>query len=118
MSRLVWVGIGAAGGIMAYRHSQRVWERTKERGVAGNTAAVTRTAAAVYRGIRDSERLGVVDLTEQSTTARIIGPDGAPIPEPADRTSKAPTLGATTRSAATRGADAARVLYAQRRQGH
>lgn len=120
MSRLVWVGIGAAGGIMAYRHSQRVWERTKERGVAGNTAAVTRTAAAVYRGIRDAERLGVVDLTEQATTARILGADGAPISQPAAAapTGTQPTTAQTTRKAASRSVDAARFLYTQRRQGH
>lgn len=76
MSRLVWVGIGAAGGIYAYRRGQRVWERTKERGVAGNTAAITRTATAVYRGIRAADQEdAVVDLTGQATTARVIEVD-------------------------------------------
>lgn len=115
MSRLVWVGIGAAGGIMAYRHSQRVWERTKERGVAGNTAAVTRTAAAVYRGIRDAERLGVVDLTEQATTARLITSDDDTLVR---ETVVDPPTANATRKAAARGMGAARVLYSARRQGH
>lgn len=135
MSRLVWVGIGAAGGIMAYRHSQRVWERTKERGVAGNTAAVTRTAAAVYRGIRDAERLGVVDLTEQATTARLVAADGEPLADDFDPVIDGRTTGTTrdpgagaprtsgvsgsaTRKAAARGMGAAKVLYTARRQGH
>ena len=78
MSRLIWMGVGAAGGIYVYRHGQKVWERTKERGVAGNTAVITRTVADVYRGIRDAEREDLVDLTQQSTTIRISGSQSAP----------------------------------------
>ncbi len=79
MSRLVWMGVGAAGGIYVYRHGQRVLDRARERGVAGNTAAITRTVADIYRGIRDAEREDFVDLTPRSTTVRISG--GAPAPE-------------------------------------
>ncbi len=78
MSRLIWMGVGAAGGIYAYRHGQRVMERARERGVAGNTAAVTRTLANVYRGIRDAERDDLMDLTTQSTTVRISDAPAAP----------------------------------------
>lgn len=73
----MWVGVGAAGGIYAYRRSQKAWERTKERGVAGNTAAITRTATAIYRGIRDAEQPEALDLTQQATTSRIVTSDAA-----------------------------------------
>lgn len=75
MSRLVWVGVGAAGGILVYRRGSQAWERTKARGVAGNTAAITRTAAQIYRGIRDAEKPDVLDMTESATTARILEQD-------------------------------------------
>ena len=78
MSRMVWVGVGAAGGILVYRRGQRVWERTKERGVAGNTAAITRTAAAMYRGIRDAEKPEFVDVTDHATTTRVIPAEAQP----------------------------------------
>lgn len=78
MSRLIWMGVGAAGGIYVYRHGQKAWERTKERGVAGNTAVITRTVADIYRGIRDAEREELVDLTQQSTTIRITGNQSPP----------------------------------------
>lgn len=94
MSRLIWMGVGAAGGIYAYRHGQKAWERTKERGVAGNTAAITRTVADIYRGIRDAERDEMVDLTQRSTTVRISGPQEPPEvidPLAADETPPAPS---------------------------
>lgn len=45
MSRLLWVGIGAAGGIYTYRRGQRAWDRAKERGWSG-TASVLMSATA------------------------------------------------------------------------
>ena len=45
MSRLLWVGIGAAGGIYTYRRGQRAWDRAKERGWSG-TASVLLSATA------------------------------------------------------------------------
>lgn len=54
MSRLVWVGIGAAGGIYTYRKGQRLWERTKERGVAGTATAAAATAAQLYGQVRQA----------------------------------------------------------------
>ena len=73
MSRLVWMGVGAAGGILVYRRGAQAWERTKERGVAGNTAAITRTVGDIYRGIRDAERPqdDLMDLTSGATTVRL-----------------------------------------------
>ncbi len=115
MSRLVWVGIGAVGGIYAYRRGQRVWEQTKERGVAGNTAAITRTATAVYRGIRAAEQDDVVDLTGEATTARVIDAEPAqpvmvqtPADEPAPNRSGS---GAGTRA----GTAAVRLINTYRR---
>lgn len=45
-SRIFWVGVGAVGGIVAYRRGHRALEQVRTRGVAGNVAAV---AGAVSR---------------------------------------------------------------------
>lgn len=47
MSRLVWVGVGAVGGIYVYRRGQRVWQDAKDRGVAGNITILTTAATAM-----------------------------------------------------------------------
>ena len=39
--------------------------------MAGNTAALTRTATAIYRGIKTADEPEVMDLTLQGTTVRI-----------------------------------------------
>lgn len=80
MSRLVWVGIGAAGGIYAYRKSQRAWGRTKERGVAGTATLAAHTAARWYGQVRDATLEAqqndrttpgeVIDLTDSALTQR------------------------------------------------
>lgn len=128
MSRIVWVGVGAAGGIYAYRRSQKAWERTKERGVAGNTAAITRTATAIYRGIREADQPEVVDLTQQATTSRVLASDTAADapqmiqPEVIDPQAPRPSrsqqrVSGATSSAATKAgtAAAARFLSTNRR---
>jgi hypothetical protein len=47
VSRLLWAGLGAAGGIYAYRRGNQVWEEAKERGFAGNASVLASTASAV-----------------------------------------------------------------------
>lgn len=52
VSRIVWVGVGAAGGIFVYRRGQRVWLEAKDRGVAGNATVLAAAATAML--LRDS----------------------------------------------------------------
>jgi hypothetical protein len=52
MSRLLWVGVGAAGGIYTYRKGQRAWDRAKERGVGGNAAVVAAATTSAVHTIR------------------------------------------------------------------
>lgn len=47
VSRLVWVGVGAVGGIYVYRRGHRVWQDAKDRGVAGNLTILTTAASAM-----------------------------------------------------------------------
>ncbi|MFM9049639.1 MAG: hypothetical protein ACKOMX_06300, partial [Actinomycetota bacterium] len=47
MGRLVWVAIGAAGGVLAYRRGQRLVEQARERGVVGSVQAATGSAAGL-----------------------------------------------------------------------
>jgi hypothetical protein len=52
----VWVAVGAAGGVMAYRKSLEMAGQAKERGVLGNVQAVQQTATALgdkARALRD-----------------------------------------------------------------
>jgi hypothetical protein len=43
MSRLVWVGVGAVGGIYAYRKGERVLDAVREQGVVGTVQLVAAT---------------------------------------------------------------------------
>lgn len=52
MSRLLWVGVGAAGGIYAYRRGQRAWNTAKDRGVAGNMTVAAATASTLLAQMR------------------------------------------------------------------
>lgn len=52
MSRLVWVGIGAVGGIYAYRKGQRAVDQVRERGVAGTATIAAHTAVQWYGQVR------------------------------------------------------------------
>lgn len=47
MGRLVWVAIGAAGGVLAYRRGQRLVEQARGRGVVGSVQAATGSAAGL-----------------------------------------------------------------------
>ena len=47
MGRLIWVAIGAAGGVYAYRRGQRLLEEARERGVVGSVQAATGSAAGL-----------------------------------------------------------------------
>lgn len=52
MSRLLWVGVGAAGGIYTYRRGQRAWEQAKERGVGGTATVLAAAATSALHTVR------------------------------------------------------------------
>lgn len=54
MARLLWVGIGAAGGIYTYRRGQQAWDRAKERGVGGTAAVLAATTTSALHSLRST----------------------------------------------------------------
>lgn len=58
MARLIWIGVGAVGGVYAYRKGEQVVETVREQGVLGTvqlvaTAALrAQPAAGERRGVR------------------------------------------------------------------
>ena len=54
MSRLLWAGLGAAGGIYAYRRGTQAWEEAKERGFAGNASVLAATASSMLNHSRNA----------------------------------------------------------------
>ena len=60
MRRIVWVAVGAAGGILAYRRAQQALADAKERGVVLSAQQVGTSAANAVSGARS--------LASQSTS--------------------------------------------------
>ena len=52
MARMVWVALGAAGGIYAYRKSSRALAEARERGLVGNVNAATTSATTAAGNVR------------------------------------------------------------------
>jgi hypothetical protein len=52
MGKLVWVAIGAAGGIYAYRRAQRAAETVRERDLVENLQAAGERATSIASSIR------------------------------------------------------------------
>lgn len=50
MSRVVWIGVGAIGGALAYRRGQRAVNAARERGLVGNVQQAALTASQVANG--------------------------------------------------------------------
>jgi hypothetical protein len=46
MARMVWIGIGAAGGVYAYRKGEQAMERVRAEGVVGSAALLAKNARA------------------------------------------------------------------------
>ena len=47
MGRMIWVAIGAAGGVYAYRRGSRLLEEARQRGLVGSMQAATGSAAGL-----------------------------------------------------------------------
>lgn len=54
MSRIVWMAVGAVGGIVAYRKGTQMLADAKARGVIGNVNAATTTATTIASRARDA----------------------------------------------------------------
>jgi hypothetical protein len=89
MRRLVWVAVGAVGGIVAYRRAQQAVADARERGVVLSAQQVGLSAAAALN------------------TARAMAVGAAAVADPRERAAAAP---------AAPGSAAARVLR-QTKQG-
>jgi transposase-like protein len=70
MRRIVWVAVGAAGGILAYRRAQQAIADAKEKGVVLSAQQVGVTAASAVSSARS--------LASQSTS--LWGQQPAPAP--------------------------------------
>lgn len=67
MAKMVWVAVGAAGGIYAYRKSTAAWEQVRGNGFVGGAQVATTAAASLLGQVRpavgqnsDSARSAIV----------------------------------------------------------
>jgi 7-keto-8-aminopelargonate synthetase-like enzyme len=78
MRRIVWVAVGAAGGIYAYRRAQQAMIQARDRGVvlsaqqAGASAAAALTAARLMAQSTSLRSAPEGDRTPGSAAARVI----------------------------------------------
>ena len=77
MSRILWLGVGAAGGIYAYRKSTQTINGVRERTLRENLTRVARTASNVAASARylasmssDEQPSNVVDITQAPAARR------------------------------------------------
>jgi hypothetical protein len=52
MRRTVWIALGAAGGVIAYRRGQKLLEEARARGVVGSVQAATLSASSLAASAR------------------------------------------------------------------
>ena len=71
MSRLLWAGLGAAGGIYVYRRGTQAWEEAKERGFAGNASVLAATASSMLNHSRNALAEAQAAKDAQISEARI-----------------------------------------------
>jgi len=72
MSRVLWVGVGAVGGIYTYRKGQQAWDTAKERGVSGNATLVASAASSLITQIRANNAANEMHHVPEMSTARVI----------------------------------------------
>ncbi len=77
MSRMVWVAVGAAGGIFAYKRVTKAVEDARERGLVGNVNAAATTASAFVGSVRQ-----LTNLSDEGAAKRgvSISRRGGPTP--------------------------------------
>lgn len=91
MSRIFWMGVGAAGGIVAYRKATNAVNGVRERSLRENLSKVAQTASSVAASARYVANLtsadgdpSVVDIRPGSTVrnprSAPPAPDIRPVP--------------------------------------
>lgn len=78
VSRIFWIGVGAAGGIVAYRKANETLTGVRERSLRENLTKVARTASNVAASARylaalsadDQPPAGVVDIRQAPAARR------------------------------------------------
>ena len=77
MGRMLWVAVGAAGGVVAYRKGQHVLAEARRRGVVGSMQAATGSAAGLAQNTRVLvERILSPRIDPVSSTTAIVRPSG------------------------------------------
>lgn len=94
MRRIVWVAVGAAGGILAYRRAQQAMAEAKERGVVLSAQQVGVSAANAVTGAKSLASQSA-SLWGQATAtaaapgaaaAKVLARTPAPSPNPGPST--------------------------------
>jgi hypothetical protein len=76
MRRLVWISLGAAGGILAYRKAQELLDNAKEKGVIVTVSDTTAALKGMAQGASDQ----IARLREPTTQPqRITGTAAASV---------------------------------------
>lgn len=70
MGRMVWIALGAAGGIVVYRKGRELMEEAKTRGVVGSLQAASGSAAGLAEGTRS--------ILQKARTPHPVTPVDAP----------------------------------------
>ncbi len=72
MARLVWVGVGAVGGIYAYRKGEQAMSTVREQGLVGTLQVVTATTVNAVVALRSQpEPPGVIVTAEPAAGVRM-----------------------------------------------
>jgi len=50
----MWLGIGAVGGVLAYRRGQRAWDDARAKGLVNTSAIVTSIATSTVQQLRQA----------------------------------------------------------------
>jgi hypothetical protein len=79
MGRMLWIAVGAAGGVVAYRKGKQLLDEAKVRGVVGSVQAATGTAADAASGARSlvNRALASKPSDDQGEAAGPSRPTGA-----------------------------------------
>lgn len=93
MSRMIWVALGAAGGIVAYRKGQQLLDEARTRGVVGSLQAASGSAAGLAQGTRS--------LVGKALAPTPTAPGDAPAASRPSGTAAARALAQARRSGAT-----------------
>lgn len=79
VGRLIWVAVGAAGGVYVYRRGQRLIEEAREKGVVGSVTAATGSAAGLAASARSllAARAATGGQTRPTSPGRVAPSSGS-----------------------------------------